>query len=373
MKILVLDTNVAYANPTARVMLAAFAREADVVFGGIGYTTDTSDLRALERRVGRFDVIVGQTWMFGAPGEGQYGAFIPRDLHDHPAPKVLNLLQVDPYSVPEYIYNGCIRPASAILSTVASPQFRIPDPDAATERESWFDRDLFFVQRQELIDDHWLMLPHCIDENEFVPIGARPKRWDVIVPGISYRFRKEASDHLVDRTDISLGSIGGPLQRLLYWATSDYRIQQHIDLTGWFHRRFRNKVAASRVAVTCDGSVGYAIRKFFEIPAFGTMLAARFFPNMEALGFRDQVNCFAIEDQALDRLDEIIAFAKSDSHEAEGIVKAGQEMVRELHSATMRARQLLALLEALCKKRLGASQWCDGRQIILSPRESTVS
>lgn len=66
------------------------------------------NLRTLERRAGRFDVIIGQTWMFGAPGEGQYGAFVPRDLRDHPAPKLLNLLQVDPYSIPGYIYESCI-------------------------------------------------------------------------------------------------------------------------------------------------------------------------------------------------------------------------------------------------------------------------
>ena len=131
MRILVLDTNVAYANPTVRALLSALARVSDVVFGGIGYAVDTSNLRALERRVGRFDVIIGQTWMFGEPGAGQYGAFVPRDLSDYPAPKVLNLLQVDPYAIPEYIHENCIRRADAVVSAVASPQYRIPDPCAA--------------------------------------------------------------------------------------------------------------------------------------------------------------------------------------------------------------------------------------------------
>lgn len=276
MRILVLDTNVAYANPTARVLLSAFAREADVVFGGLGYATDTSNLRALERRTGRFDVIIGQTWMFGAPGEGQYGAFVPRDLHDHPAPKVLNLLQVDPYAIPEYIHRSCIQPADAVISTVASPQFGIPDPQAAAAREGWFDRELYMVRHPDLIDHRWLMLPHCIAADEFVPVGTVSKRWDAVIPG-NYRFRREVRDYLAGRRAVSLASLDGPLQRFLYWATSDYRLQRHVDLTGWFHRRFRNLIAASRVAFTCDGSVGY--RKVFENPAFGTVLAGRLFPT----------------------------------------------------------------------------------------------
>jgi hypothetical protein len=367
LKILVLDTNVAYANPTSRVLLSALAREADVIFGGIGYDTDTSDLRALERRVGRFDVIIGQTWMFDVPGQGQYGAFVPRDLRNHPAPKVLNLLQVDPYSVPEYIYQSCIVPADAVISTVASPQFRIPDPSATMNRESWFDPEFFLVRRPELIDERWLMLPHCIAESEFELVGAAHKCWDVIVPGIGYHFRKMAKDHLARRRDLTLASLDGPLQRFLYWATSYYRVQKHVDFTDWFHTRFRDRIAASRVAVTCDGSIGYAIRKFFEIPAFGTLLVARFFPDMGALGFRDQENCFAIENDSLERLDEIVDFARSDSIEATRIVQAGQDMVRESHRATVRARQLLALLEALCQGRLGGVRWQDGQQIIHAP------
>ena len=51
MRILVLDTNIPYANPTARVLLNALAREGDVLFGGIGYELDTSRLDALERRL----------------------------------------------------------------------------------------------------------------------------------------------------------------------------------------------------------------------------------------------------------------------------------------------------------------------------------
>lgn len=367
MRILVLDTNVAYANPTARVLLQALARGSDVLFGGIGFDLDTADLAALERRHGRIDVIVGQTWMFGEPGVGPYGPFVPRDLRDHAAPKVLNLLQVDPYAVPEYIYRNCIEPADAVLSTVASAQFMDSNMRAASERESWLDPGLFMVGRPDLVDERWLLLPHCIAESEFVSAGSVRKRWDAIVPGVDYHFRRAARDRLECVAGVSLASLEGPLQRALYWATSYYRAQKYIDLTPWFNRRFRERISASRVGVTCDASIGYAIRKFFEIPAFGTLLAARFFPQMEALGFQDGANCFAIEDGDLERLEEIVAFAKSDGVEARRVTSAGQDMVRELHVASARAQQLRDFLEALCAGRLGSVRWRDGRPLVIAP------
>lgn len=369
MRILVLDTNVPYANPTPRVLLAALARRADVVFGGLGYDVDTSSLKALEQRTGRFDVILGQTWMFGQPGAGQYGPWIPRDLRDHPAPKVLNLLQVDPHGLPQYIHESCVQPAAAVLATVASPQFPIPDPGLAAQRETWFDANQFMVRNPDLIDERWLLVPHCLDEAEFVPIGTARKRWDAIVPGIRYWFRAAAQAHLAARPDIRVTSLDGVVQRALYWATSYYKAQKYVDATGWFHKRFRNRIAQCRVAVTCDGSIGYPVRKFFEIPAFGTLLAARFFGNMDALGFVDGQNCIALPDESFARLDEVIALTRSDSAEIRGVIEAGRAMVRECHTATRRAEQVVDLLAALVDGRLGTSRWSDGRQIIRAPGE----
>lgn len=369
MRILVLDTNAPYANATARVLLRALARKADVVFGGIGFDVDTSRMDALERRFGRFDVVLGQTWMFGQPGAGQYGAFVPRDLRDHPAPKVLNLLQVDPYAVPEYIYDSCVRPSDAVLTTVVSPQFDGRGSRHTASRESWFDPNLFLVRHSELIDEKWLMLPHCINEREFVPVGAVRKKWDVIVPGVGYHFRSRARARLSRRQDISLASLEGPIQRVLYWMSSYYVAQRVLDVTPYFQGRFRKRIAASRVGVTCDGSIGYAVRKFFEIPAFGTLLAARFFPGADALGFRDGENCFALDDEDLERLDEVVAFARGDGVAARRMIEAGQAMVRQLHTADRRAEQLISLLAAVCEGRLGRVRWREGRMAIEAPGE----
>jgi hypothetical protein len=118
MKLLVLDTNIRYANPTARLFLTALAERAHVVMGGLGYGVDTSDLRALERTHGRFDAIVGQIWMFGQSGVGRYGAVVPRDLRDHAAPKVLNHLQIDPHAFPEYQYMASVVAADLVRAAV---------------------------------------------------------------------------------------------------------------------------------------------------------------------------------------------------------------------------------------------------------------
>ena len=87
--------------------------------------------------------------MFGEPGVGQYGPFVPQDLMDHPAPKVLNLLQIDPHAFPEYLYKACVVPSDLVLCTVVSTQFKIPD-EARTAPEAWFDPAAFLVENQHL-------------------------------------------------------------------------------------------------------------------------------------------------------------------------------------------------------------------------------
>jgi hypothetical protein len=364
MRILVLDTNVRYANPTPRSFLTELARGADVVMGGLGYRVDTSNIRALERLHGRFDAIIGQTWMFGEPGVGQYGPFVPRDLADHAAPKVLNLLQIDPHAFPEYLYKACVVPSDLVLCTVVSPQFRIPD-DARTAPEAWFDPDAFLVRNQNLVDERWLLLPHCLGEEEFVEAGRVRKRVDISVLGTKYRFRASAIEHIRSRQALSLATLDGALQKLLYYATTRYSVQLWIDATPWFHRRFRRAIARSRMSITCDASIGYAVRKFFEIPAFGSVLAARFFPDMAALGFEDGVNCFALRDDRLDRIEEIVAFLKSDGREADRLARAGQEMIWHRHRASVRAGQFLSALEAVIDGSYAGTRWQNGWQHLL--------
>ena len=371
-KILVLDTNVRYANPTPQSFLAALAQRADVVMGGLGYGIDTSDIRALERAHGRFDAIVGQTWMFGEPGVGQYGAVVPRDLRDHPAPKVLNLLQMDPHAFPEYQYKACVIPADLVLSTVASPQFRIADV-ALDAPEEWFDPQALLVRNPDLIDERWLMVPHCLSEDEFVAVGSIKKKVDVTVLGIKYRFRAKAIEHLHSRRNLSCATLDGAFQRVLYYATTRYSVQRRVDLTPWFYRRFQRAIAGSRISITCDASIGYAVRKFFEIPAFGSVLAARFFPEMAALGFQDGANCFALQEDRLERIDEIVGLLKSDSREAVRLARTGQEMVWNCHRATVRAEQFLTALEAVVNGTYGGTRWRDGRQSLLRHAQPKAS
>ena len=372
MRILALDTNVRYANPTPRSFLAALAESADVVIAGLGYNIDTSSIRALERSYGRFDAIIGQTWMFGAPGVGQYGAFVPRDLRDHPAPKVLNLLQIDPHAFPEYQYQTCVIPADLVLCTVASPQFKIPDEALVAPPEEWFDPEAFLVRNQNLVDERWLLMPHCMGDEEFVPVGSSPKKVDVSVLGTKYRFRAKVIEHVRRRRDFSLATLDGAVQRLLYYATTRYAVQRWVDTSPWFYRRFRRAIAQSRMSITCDASIGYPVRKFFEIPAFGSVLAAHFFPDFGALGFQDGINCLAIDEDRLELIDEIAALIKSDSREANRLAAAGQEMVWTRHRATVRAAQFLSALETVVKGTYGGSRWRDGQQVLLPRSQSRV-
>ena len=103
------------------------------------------------------------------------------------------------------------------------------------------------------------------------------------------------------------------------------------------------------------------IRKFFEIPALGTLLVCRPFKGFAAAGFQDGVNCLVAEpDQILDVHRDL----QADPERGEQIARAGQRFMVETHSLSARACDLAAIIEAVSEKRFAGSQWIEGRHAL---------
>ena len=130
-----------------------------------------------------------------------------------------------------------------------------------------------------------------------------------------------------------------------------------------YYYRFQTGIHRSRVSITCDGTVGYPIRKFFEIPAFGSVLAGRFCRNAESLGFRHGETCFHLEEPAgVVKLARMLA---RDDSLARRVATAGQEMVREFHSVQARIGQFMMLAESLASRRFKTARWEAGRLSVI--------
>jgi hypothetical protein len=99
------------------------------------------------------------------------------------------------------------------------------------------------------------------------------------------------------------------------------------------------------------------IRKFFEIPALGTLLVCRPFKGFAAAGFQDGLNCLVAEpDQILDVHRDL----QANPERAEQIASAGQRFMIETHSLNARARDLAAIITAVTEQRFAGSQWVEG-------------
>ena len=363
-RVLVISQRWKYTNPTTNLFVEEFARRPGVTISGRGYPLKSDRIAVLAREHGSFDVILTDPWALTDGPSKHYKGLRPPDILDYGAPVILNLLQNDPHAFSEAFYRDFIGRASFAVSAVASAQFWLPDFTAAATRESWLDPTTYTTANPAVIDDRFLLLPHCVEDSEFQPLGGR-RPIDVSVLGSNYHFRRLVREY-VGRV-CGIRATMGPdlLQKILGRLSDNSYTGKYLLATPLYRHRFARTLRRSLLSVTCDGSVGYPVRKFFEIPACGAVLAARFFREPEALGFRDGENCFFLDEDHLERIDEILRFLKSDSVEAQRIARAGQEMVREFHSVKRRVDQFLEIAEAVAAGTLKTTRWQDGRQVLI--------
>jgi hypothetical protein len=99
------------------------------------------------------------------------------------------------------------------------------------------------------------------------------------------------------------------------------------------------------------------VRKFFEIPALGSVLVCMPCNGFEALGFENGVNAMVARP---DQIPEVHAFLEAHPEEAQNIADAGRELIWEKHTVQARAAQLAASLDAILSGRFKGSYWEKG-------------
>ena len=235
-------------------------------------------------------------------------------------------------------------------------------------REPWIPRDGLIQNRPELIGERYILFPHAVEESEFVSVANGMRRVDASVLGVGYHTRRQAIEFLERSGRFRYVSRKNLVQRLLglYAHKSAF-------LRRTYQARFNRFLDNSLTSITCAGTVGYPIRKFFEIPAHGCVLIAEFFERAEALGFRNLENCFAIDGEKVDGIHEILDFLKSDAVEARRIAGAGQQMVRDCHTIPVRVANLYAIAAAVADGSLKTVIWEDGRMRLVKNGDDAVA
>lgn len=357
MRVLVITQKWNYLNPTLPLLTRELANRPEVVVTGWGYGDRFTRMADLTRKYGSFDVAIVDPWVLTKGGEEFYANCRPADLLEAGIPLILNLVMQDIHNLSAEFFRTVVDKCQFVLSTVASPQFWKACFDF--ERESWL-KPSFTTTSPELINDRFLLIPHAVGEHEFASVERR-RPWDVGVEGVRYHFRSKAIDVLSRSADLRCKLKTGRLHRVAARLATDYYSGRYLGTVLLAQWLFRRSLRRSLCGITCEGSIGYPIRKFFEIPAAGAVLIARPFEQPEALGFRHRDTAILVDDADLYRLGEIVLWLKSDSVESRALATRGQEMVREFHTVSRRVDQILEIAAAIATGKMTGMSWHHAR------------
>ena len=111
---------------------------------------------------------------------------------------------------------------------------------------------------------------------------------------------------------------------------------------------------------TARGGFGIPVRKFFEIPASGSLLICDPCLGYEELGFIPSKHYLKSDpDQLLDVLNEW-----SGKSETQKIASNGRKLVLSKHSLKARAEQIKNCFKKILLKNYSSSRWVKGKYII---------
>jgi len=358
---LIVTQRLPYLNPTWGLLVDELAKRTNVTVIGWGHGKPYGDYRAVTSALGHFDVAIVDPWVVG-PSSPYLDESRPMGILDAGIPLIMNLMGQDVHSFSEEFVRGYIDRCSFAISVVGSPQFWKRSFAEAFPREAWL-KPTYITENPEVIDERFLLFPHAIGAHEFYSVeGRRPI--DVSIPGTTYWFRSRAAEALENAAGLNVKLRATLIERGAARLAVNNRAARKLGAIPIAQFLFRRTLRRSLVSLTCDGSIGYPIRKFFEIPAAGSVVIARPFEQPEALGFRHHDTAILVTDADIHRLDEVVRWLKSDSREGRGLATRGQDMVREFHTVSRRVDQILEAAEAIAGGKLIGMTWSNARPIL---------
>jgi hypothetical protein len=187
---------------------------------------------------------------------------------------------------------------------------------------------------------HVIDFPHFISLDEFTVINSIQKKQLWCVPGVQYSFRREFRRHLlakgikprVSNTAIQIARI----RRLGFFDN------RQLLLLALSRHRYKEMISTSTFSFACGSGIGMALRKYFEIPAYGSVLVCEEIPSLNWLGFENGNNCLTISrDCPIEGIDRIMSMTEN---EIRDICIRGWHHVLDNHSIVSRSNTIAKYL-----------------------------
>lgn len=376
LRILVFAPKSIYINPTEEEFFSELAKQCDIVFHGPGFVPLEeleADACVVYEKHGPFDfAIVHQYFLLDsilAAARNCHFPFdvkrfcrqmpkFPQNFSKLPCIRIAQLLRMDYYAVSKEIADLLEGFSGNFLAW--SAQF-IPSIRELRDvrREDWKSEPTD-IYREFAIRNHHRIIPymHTVSADLFQRRGIEDKRYPVDVPGHLYAGRHDAVEalrcagyrvknrnKLVGAVSRFLSALGGPS------LLSNPHGISHLQ------NSFRRRVEGALVAFTDGSRLRWPLRKYFEIPAFGSLLVCEPFLNAEDLGFVAGEHYVAASPE---HLPDIVRKALDDPEWTSRIIDSAQAMVWRRHLPPVRVSQVIQALHAILKGSYQGARWEKG-------------
>jgi len=210
--------------------------------------------------------------------------------------------------------------------------------------DNWFN---FLKQYKERI----IVCPHTIDSYEFdyTPLSLRKNKFTVI--GAGYPERKLASTILPYKTKLYI--FKDKVKALFFIKL---KRKMTIKKMALYRSTYFKKITDSQLTFCSGGPLLYPLRKYFEIPARGSVPIGWKCSGFDDLGFKDGVN-FIIAENKTELKDSLKKYSLT---QLQKIADEGRNLIWEKHSDWARREQLKGTFDLIFNGKFKGSYWRKG-------------
>ncbi len=199
---------------------------------------------------------------------------------------------------------------------------------------------------------------HYVVPSEFSFAPIHERRPVIAVPGAEYHMRKKANDELRQSGVRMASKWYFHLFRLL--SKIGIRVYAHPVGMHMYNQCFQQTLKRSRYVYTAPGGFGFPVRKFFEIPAAGTLFLCKPCTGYADLGYVDGVHYLSTEpDQLPGLLQELVKTGAG--HD---VAMSGRKVTADNHSLQARAQQIRLCMEAMVRGTYRGARWEAGNFVV---------
>lgn len=213
--------------------------------------------------------------------------------------------------------------------------------------DNWIN---YMKQKKEI----FLEVPHCIGLEEFCWTPLQVRRNNFSIPGTSYLERKNIYPLLSPSRRLEKFIIKVE-DRVRYLSGGSLKQRQ----LNYIHSRYDREISECKMAFVSGGPFRYPVRKYFEIPALGTLPIGQTCEGFDDLGFTDGVNFIIAEE--LSEVKKIMS--NLDGLDTQAIASESQRLVLDNHSEPARSIQLLDSFSRIIVGSFKGSYWSRGNYL----------